>query len=88
MKKLKYYIQENVLFKPEENILEIELLLKPMNTFLFLGIDTNEKGSKIIEKEYEIKYKKAKKILNRFMRSYCGSFLFSDKETKKNYIIT
>lgn len=74
-------------FKPEENILEIELLLKPMNTFLFLEIDTNEKGSKIIEKEYELKGNKVKKILNRFIRSYCGSFLFSEKETKKKYII-
>ena len=75
-------------FKTEENILEIELLLKPMNTFLFIEIDTNEKGSKIIEKEYESKSPKAKKILNKFIRSYCGSFLFSDKETKKKYIIT
>ena len=74
-------------FKSEENILEIELLLKPSNTFLFLEIDTNEKGSKIIEKEYELKHNKAKKILNRFIRSYCGSFLFSEKETKKKYII-
>ena len=74
-------------FKPEENILEIELLLKPVNTFLFLVIDTNEKGGKIVEKEYEVKDKNAKKILNKFMRSYCGSFLFSEKETKKNYII-
>ena len=74
-------------FKNHENILEIALLLKPSNCFLFLEIDTNEKGSKIIEKEYEFKNKNAKNILYKFIRSYCGIFLFTEKETEKKYII-
>ena len=74
-------------FKNHENILEIALLLKPSNCFLFLEIDTNERGSKIIEKEYEFKNKNAKNILYKFIRSYCGIFLFTEKETEKKYII-
>ena len=74
-------------FKTEENILEIALLFKPSNCFMFLEIDTSEKSSKIIEKKYEFKNKNAKNILYKITRSYCGIFLFSEKETDKKYII-
>lgn len=79
------YLGEN--YKTKENILEIALLFKPINSFMFLEIDTNEKGSKIVEKKYEFKNQNAKNILNKFIRSYCGIFLFSEKETNKKFII-
>ena len=68
-------------------MLEIALLLKPMNNFIFLQIDTEEKCTKITEKKYEFKNAKYKNILYKFIRSYCGMFLFSEKETNKKYII-
>lgn len=74
-------------FKSEENKLEISLLLKPMNNFLFLQIDTDEKNLKTVEKLYEFNDKKYKNILYKFIRSYCGMFLFFEKETNKKYII-
>jgi len=74
-------------FKVSENMLEIALLLKPMNNFIFLQIDTEEKCTKITEKKYEFKNAKYKNILYKFIRSYCGMFLFSEKETNKKYII-
>lgn len=74
-------------FKVTENMLEIALLLKPMNNFLFLQIDTEEKFTKITEKKYEFKNAKYKNVLYKFIRSYCGMFLFSEKETNKKYII-
>ena len=74
-------------FKSDENILEIALLLKPINTFMFLEIDVNEKCPKIVEKKYDCKCQNAKNILYKFIRSYCGIFLFSEKESDKKYII-
>ena len=74
-------------FKSYENILEIALLLKPTNSFIFLEIDTKEKGSKNQEKKYEFKSENAKNILYKYIRSYCGIFLFSEKESNKKYII-
>ena len=74
-------------FKVSENLLEIALLLKPMNNFIFLQIDTEEKCTKITEKKYEFKNAKYKNLLYKFIRSYCGMFLFSEKETNKKYII-
>ena len=74
-------------YKPDENMLEIALLLKPLNIFMFLEIDVSEKGSKIEEKKYEFKSSNAKNILYKFIRSYCGIFLFSEKESDKKYII-
>ena len=74
-------------FKISENMLEIALLLKPLNNFIFLQIDTEEKCTKITEKKYEFKNAKYKNILYKFIRSYCGMFLFSEKETNKKYII-
>ena len=74
-------------FKPDEDILEIALLLKPINSFLFLEIDISEKGLKIEEQKYDFKCPNAKNILYKFIRSYCGIFLFSEKESDKKYII-
>ena len=74
-------------YKSVENILEIALLLKPSNSFMFLEIETKEKGSKIQEKKYDFKCQNAKNILYKYIRSYCGIFLFSEKESNKKYII-
>ena len=49
-------------FKVSEKMLEIALLLKPMNNFIFLQIDTEEKCTKITEKKYEFKNAKYKNI--------------------------
>ena len=79
------YLGEN--FKSDEDILEIALLLKPINSFMFLEIDVSEKGLKIEEKKYDFKCPNAKNILYKFIRSYCGIFLFSEKESDNKYII-
>ena len=47
-------------YKSVENILEIALLLKPSNSFMFLEIETKEKGSKIQEKKYDLNAKMPK----------------------------
>ena len=79
------YLGEN--YKVNEKILEISLLLKPMNVFMFLQIYTNEKSPKIEERKYEFNNKNSKNILYKFIRSYCGIFLFCEKESDKKFII-
>ena len=79
------YLGEN--YKSNENILEISLLLKPMNVFMFLQISTDERYPKIEERKYEFIHKNAKNILYKFIRSYCGIFLFYEKESDNKYII-
>ena len=79
-------------FNKKENILEIDLLLKPNNNLLILEINTDEKSQKIEEKIYDfknnqiIKYSN-KNIFHKFLRSFCGKFLFTEKETDKKYLI-
>ena len=79
------YLGEN--HKAKDNILEISLLLKPMNVFMFLQISTDDKCPKIEERKYEFTNKNARNILYKFIRSYCGIFLFFEKESEKKYII-
>ena len=67
-----------------KNILEISLLLKPENTFLFISIDT-EKNRK--REEYKIDLKNYNNILSKSKRSYCDKFLFADKDTNQKYIL-
>ena len=69
------------------NTLEIGLILKPENTFLFLNIDISDKNMKMEENEYLIDKDKYKNILNRFKRSFCGKFIFTNKETNQKYLI-
>ena len=70
-------------FNKKENILEIDLLLKPNNNLLILEINTDEKSQKIEEKIYDfknnqnIKYSN-KNIFHKFLRSFCGKFLFTE----------
>ena len=80
-------------FNKEENKIEIDLLLKPMNNLMVLEINTdNDKNQKIEEKIYEfkniqnIKYNN-KNIFHKYLRSFCGKFLFTEKETDKKYLI-
>ena len=80
-------------FNKEENKIEIDLLLKPMNNLMILEINTdNDKNQKIEEKIYEfkniqnIKYNN-KNIFHKYLRSFCGKFLFTEKETDKKYLI-
>ena len=79
------YLGANILKK--ENILEIGLLLKPVNSFLFLPIDISDKNIKLEEKEYTIDKEKYKNILTKFKRSYCGKYIFTDKETNQKYLL-
>ena len=73
----------------KENILEIDLLLKPMNNIMILEINTDEKSQKVEEKIYEFKNMKNtnKNIFHKYLRSFCGKFLFTEKETDKKYLI-
>ena len=79
-------------FNKKENILEIDLLLKPNNNLLILEINSDEKSQNIEEKIYDfknnqnIKYSN-KNIFHKFLRSFCGKFLFTEKETDKKYLI-
>ncbi len=68
--------------------IEIGLLLKPENKFLFISIDINDKNGKIKEKEYSIDSIKYQNILNVFKGSYCNKFIFQEKETNKKYILS
>ena len=80
-------------FNKEKNMVEIDLLLKPMNNLMVLEINTeDDKNQNIVEKIYEFKNKKNdkynnKNIFHRFFKSYCGKFLFTEKETNKKYLI-
>ena len=80
-------------FHKNENLLEIDLLLKPMNNLMILKINTDEKSQKVEEKIYEFKNIKNNKynnknIFHRFFRSFCGKFLFTEKETDKKFLIS
>ena len=73
----------------KENLLEIDLLLKPMNNIMILEINTDEKSQKVEEKIYEFKNMKInnKNIFHKYLRSFCGKFLFTEKEIDKKYLI-
>ena len=76
-------------YNKKENILEIDLLIKPMNNILILEINTDEKSQKVDEKIYEfsnMKYSN-KNVFHKYLRSFCGKFLFTEKETDKKYLI-
>ena len=73
-------------FDKKENMVEIELLLKPMNNLMTLEISTDDKNQKINEKIFELKYGD-KNIFHKYLRSFCGKFLFTEKETDKKYLI-
>ena len=76
-------------YNKKENILEIDLLIKPMNNILILEINTDEKSQKVEEKIYEfsnMKYNN-KNVFHKYLRSFCGKFLFTEKETDKKYLI-
>ena len=76
-------------YNKKENILEIDLLIKPMNNILILEINTDEKSQKVDEKIYEfsnMKYNN-KNVFHKYLRSFSGKFLFTEKETDKKYLI-
>ena len=76
-------------YNKKENILEIDLLIKPMNNILILEINMDEKSQKVEEKIYEfsnMKYNN-KNVFHKYLRSFCGKFLFTEKETDKKYLI-
>ena len=76
-------------YNKKENILEIDLFIKPMNNILILEINTDEKSQKVEEKIYEfsnMKYNN-KNVFHKYLRSFCGKFLFTEKETDKKYLI-
>ena len=80
-------------FNKDENIVEIDLLLKPLNNLMVLEINADDnKMQKIEEKIYEFKniqnneYNN-KNIFHKYLRSFCGKFLFTEKETDKKYLI-
>ena len=73
-------------FDKKENMVEIDLLLKPMNNLMILEISTDDKNQKINEKIFELKYGD-KNIFHKYLRSFCGKFLFTEKETDKKYLI-
>ena len=76
-------------YNKKENILEIDLLIKPMNNILILEKNTDEKSQKDEEKIYEfsnMKYNN-KNVFHKYLRSFCGKFLFTEKETDKKYLI-
>ena len=70
-----------------KNVLEIGLLLKPENIFLFINIDISDKNAKLEEDEYCVDKDKYKNILSRFKRSFCGKYIFTNKETNQKYLI-
>ena len=70
-----------------KNILEIGLILKPENKFLFVNIDISDKNMKLKENEYIIDKDKYKNILSKFKRSFCGKFIFTNKEANQKYLI-
>ena len=80
-------------FNKDENMVEIDLLLKPLNNLMVLDINADDnKMQKIEEKIYEFKniqnneYNN-KNIFHKYLRSFCGKFLFTEKETDKKYLI-
>ena len=80
-------------FNKDENMVEIDLLLKPLNNLMVLEINADDnKSQKIEEKIYEFKniqnneYNN-KNIFHKYLRSFCGKFLFTEKETDKKYLI-
>ena len=80
-------------FNKDENMFEIDLLLKPLNNLMVLEINADDnKMQKIEEKIYEFKniqnneYNN-KNIFHKYLRSFCGKFLFTEKETDKKYLI-
>ena len=80
-------------FNKDENMFEIDLLLKPLNNLMILEINADDnKMQKIEEKIYEFKniqnneYNN-KNIFHKYLRSFCGKFLFTEKETDKKYLI-
>ena len=80
-------------FNKDENMVEIDLLLKPLNNLMVLEINADgNKMQKIEEKIYEFKniqnneYNN-KNIFHKYLRSFCGKFLFTEKETDKKYLI-
>ena len=77
------YLEKNL----NKNILEIGLLLKPENIFLFINIDISDKNAKLEEDEYCVDKDKYKNILSRFKRSFCGKYIFTNKETNQKYLI-
>ena len=81
-----YYLGKNIM--KNKNIIEIELLLKPSNNFYFIPINITEPNKKLEEKEFILSDKKNNEILNKFTRSNCEYFLFKDKNSNQNYIVT
>ena len=80
-------------FNKDENMVEIDLLLKPLNNLMVLEINADDnKMQKIEEKIYEFKniqnneYNN-KNIFHKYLRSFCGKFLFTENETDKKYLI-
>ena len=80
------YLGKN--FIKEKNILEVELLLKPNNYFCYIPIDTSNENKKYEVKEYLLEKKEYKNIFNKFIKSNCEFFIFSDKKENKKYIVS
>ena len=80
------YIGKNII--KNENKLEIELLLKPKNSLYFIPIDISDANKKLEEREYNLKENENKNIFNKFIKSNCDMFIFTDKNTNQNYIVT
>ena len=80
------YLGKNLV--KEKNILEIELLLKPDNSFYYIPIDITNENKKFEEKEFLLEKKENKNILNKFLRSNCEFFLFLEKKENKKYIVS
>jgi len=80
------YLGKNLV--KEKNILEIELLLKPDNSFYYIPIDITNENKKFEEKEFLLEKKENKNILNKFLRSNCEFFLFLEKKENKKYILS
>ena len=80
------YISKNII--KNKNILEIELLLKPKNSFYFIPIDISDANKKLEEKEYYLKDVENKNIFHKIIKSNCDMLIFTDKNTNQNYIVT
>ena len=80
------YLGKNLI--KNRNILEIELLLKPKNSFYFIPIDISDANKKLEEKEYNLKEVENKNIFHKIIKSNCGMFIFTDKNSNQNYIVT
>ena len=80
------YLGKNLV--KEKNILEIELLLKPDNSFYYIPIDITNENKKFEEKEFLLEKKENKNILNKFLRSNCEFFVFLEKKENKKYIVS